>query len=314
VHTTTTTVTAADRGLSIAPWVGSSQYRAFSDDALKDEDNAAWVMRLPPAVRQQWIDRIGWIRLVDRLAENQSIDPASGKFQTFCRGWQQLRSYGQIAAGPYESAFAAMKACGFADETGELSARVIAAWEAYLYAIADYNRPDLAIDSLDDYEAMLENLAGKFFQVLPFLSLRHWQGAGAFGVVDQFYNNLRDLKEDSEQGICYFPTQVLRRFGVDREEILHLCCFDNPGYHRMMAFWLEDFLPQLTARMQGFVAAEDLHESWEILRYWSLHRYSRIEQVFYWCGFDFSQFPDRYWPAVRRDLQRWQVTSVTSDQ
>jgi phytoene synthase len=58
---------------SVSYFVNSSSHRAIADDSLKDEDNAAWITTLPPDVRQIWIERVGWIRLVDRLAEQDLL-------------------------------------------------------------------------------------------------------------------------------------------------------------------------------------------------------------------------------------------------
>ena len=59
--------------LLVASLVGSSHYAAVRDDSLKDEDNAAWVMELPDGERREWVERIRWIRLVDRLAVKGQI-------------------------------------------------------------------------------------------------------------------------------------------------------------------------------------------------------------------------------------------------
>ncbi len=288
---------------TISQLVGSSQYQAVSDDALKDEDNAAWVMELEPTVRKQWIERIGWIRLVDRLAENQLFTADSSEFDRFYQGWQSLLAGQGVDVGcPCSEILTAIQTCWFTESRDWVSYLSIDSWDRYLKAIARYHCSDLRIDSLQDYETMLADLAGSFFQVLPFLSVRYWQSAYHFGVLDQFYNNLRDLQEDAEQGICYFPSQLLDQFGVSREEILRGKAYQNPGYHALMDFWLNQYLPRLRYRAIDLLLASDLHPSWTMLRDWSLHRYNRIERVFRSCHFDYTQFPQTYWQEVRQDL------------
>ena len=202
-----------------------------------------------------------------------------------------------------------LRSCWFGDSENPIQQAAIAAWDEYLTALMTYHQPNLAIETLVDYEAMLESLAGQFFQILPFLSAQQQQAVTALGIVDQFYNNLRDLREDAEQGICYFPTQVLLRFGVSREEILQRRCFDNPGYFQMMNFWLDRYLPQLRWRTSNFLLSQDLHPSWQQLINWSLRRYCRIESIFRQCDFNYEVFPKHYWAAVKQDLAHLQSYS-----
>src|SRR3982751_1171267 len=58
----------------------SSAHAALGDDALKDFDNAAWVVELAPSIQPAWLQRIRAIRLADRLAESQQLDPTSLRF------------------------------------------------------------------------------------------------------------------------------------------------------------------------------------------------------------------------------------------
>lgn len=288
---------------TISNLVGSSQYRAVADDSLKDEDNAAWVMQLEPAVRNEWVERVGWMRLVDRLAENELIEPEKERFQKFRLGWNSLLTGDNVKPGStYAETFSKIKDRWFGPYSQRVDQLSVLAWDRFVEAIATYHKANLTIDSLTQYEAMLESVAGSFFQAFPFLAEKHWQSARCFGIVDQFYNNLRDLREDAEQGICYFPTELLNRFGVSRSEILQMQCFSNPGYYQMMEFWLDDYLPQLRRKTYGFVLAQDLHPSWQILRDWSLRRYNCIERVFRRCDFNYGTFPQHYWAEVKEDL------------
>lgn len=300
---------AAVESFRISQWVESSRCRALGDDALKDEDNAAWVMQLESAVRREWIERIRWIRLADRLAENELLDRTRLKFQGFCAQWQHLRDRREIPLGcEYESVWRAIADRWFGDrrDTGT-SEDSIFIWNAYLEALGAYHHAYLTLEGLSDYEQMLANLAGCFFQILPFLDPAERQAACDFGIVDQFYNNLRDLAEDSQQGICYFPTEILERFGVERWEILQFECFRNPGYFQLIEFWLDEYLPTLRQRAEALLRSPHLHPSWQILCDWSVARYHRIERIFRYLRFDYARFPQVYWAAVRRDLGYWQA-------
>lgn len=280
---------------------GSSHYRAIADDALKDEDNAAWVMELEPEIQQAWIERIRWIRLADRLAESDLIG-GSGQFQDFYAAWQWLNATGRVQpAGVHRSLFESIRQAWFnqPDQSCKLSQQ---AWERYLVALSFYNQKNLVFETIDAFETMLRELASSFFQVLPFLSTETWKLVGAFGAVDQFYNTLRDMREDAEQGICYLPTELLDRFGVTRAEILELRAHQTPGYRAMMQFWIYDYLPKLQRRAYPFILSPDLHPSWQVLRDWSLSRYRRIEQVMRRCDYNYVRFPEAYWRQVQRDL------------
>jgi phytoene synthase len=81
---------------TVSHLIGSSQNLAFADDALKDEDNAAWVLTLKPEGRSEWIERIRWIRLIDRLAEQACITGDRTELQAFQTGWSHLQRTGQV--------------------------------------------------------------------------------------------------------------------------------------------------------------------------------------------------------------------------
>jgi 15-cis-phytoene synthase len=287
----------------ISHLVGSAQHSAISDDSLKDDDNAAWVLTLDCDTRSQWLERIEWIRLADRLAENQLLEAGKSEFQVFSEHWQVLFTTGAVVTGSaYETVFKRMQTRWFGSAADPITALNVQAWNRYLIAVGQYHTAQMIIPKLSHYTAMLEELAGSFFQVLPFLSERHWQSVYQFGAVDQFYNNLRDMREDAEQGICYLPTEILDRFSVTRAEILTLRACQNPGYRPMMEFWVEDYLSRLYHKACRFIMTPDLHPSWQILRAWSLNRYRRIERVLRQCEYDYVLFPQLYWQTVRQDL------------
>lgn len=284
----------------ISALVGSSCYRAVSDDASKDEDNAGWLLELDAPTRKEWIERISWIRLIDRLAEQELLYSGEPRFQRFLEEWNHLLTTGSLPTQcVFSEILTGIQAAWFGTVPQPLP---IQAWDDYVQAIAHYHSADLVIETLDSYEQMLVDLGGSLFRVLPYLSNRHRQAAEYFGVLDQFYNHLRDLREDAEQGICYLPTEILSQFGVSREEILQQTACQNPGYPKMMRFWLEDYLPQLRRKASQLLDADLLHPSWQILRDWSVYRYRRIELTFRQCQFDYGKFPEVYWQRVQADL------------
>ncbi|WP_199290095.1 squalene/phytoene synthase family protein [Leptolyngbya sp. FACHB-36] len=287
---------------TLSSLVGSSQYDAVSDDSLKDEDNAAWVMTLEPDIRSEWLERISWIRLMDRLAETALIHPDRSDFQQFCFQWTQLNQ-GSLQIDSVDSEIlTAMGARWFQSASVPQKHCLLKTWTQYFAALARYHTPHLTLQTIGQYETMLEELGGSLFQVLPFLSAQHRQFVRAFGALDQFYNTLRDLREDAERNICYLPSDLLDAFGVSRAAIVQLHAVETPGYRPMMQFWLEHNLPQLHRAASDLIGATDLHESWQILRDWSLYRYRRIEQVFRECNFDYVQFPHLYWAQVKQEL------------
>lgn len=290
---------------TISNYVASSQYQAVADDALNDEDNAAWVMTLEYQTRAEWIERIRWIRLIDRLAEDEMLNANHSQFQQFQHNWNQLLRGTMVEPGcPHQDVLLRMQACWFNQASELYNNTQIQAWSHYLQAIAHYHTTKFTITTLQDYETMALGLSGSFFQVFPYITLHYQPSVAYLGVVDQFFNNLRDLQEDAQQGICYLPKSLLDHFGVKVEEVLDFSACDHRGYHKMMQFWLGNYLPKINQNLTSLVAAEDLHPSWKLCRDWCLHRYHRIERVFCECNFDYTLFPSCYWSQVQQELPK----------
>ncbi|MCC6554097.1 MAG: squalene/phytoene synthase family protein, partial [Polyangiaceae bacterium] len=253
--------------------LGSSRFLALSDDALKDEDNAAWVLSLPPDARRAWLPRIHWIRLVDRLAENERFEPDARRFERFLEAFRRLREEGTVdPADPFIRELSGIRAAWIlpssdaAAPAEPMARRSLVAWDAYLQALRDYHAPEISLPTLHDHDEMLWRLSGRIFQLVPFLTEDIWDSVGELGRLDQLLNNLRDLSEDAANGICYFPADVLHDFGVSRDEILSGRCLGSPAYGRLMRFWLDEHLRALRARAEGFVRAEGIHPSLEVMR------------------------------------------------
>jgi len=258
-----------------ASQLASSAHSALGDDALKDFDNAGWVVDLPQSIQPAWLQRIRAIRLADRLAENQQLDPPTRRFDHFVN---------EVPAPPV-----------FAAE----GPAVLAAWTGYLAALRTYHRHDLRLPTLADHRTMLDRLSGALFQLVPFLSPVQFEAIRALGALDQFFNNLRDLAEDAAHGICYFPDDMLARAGLRREDVLGDGWRSAAGWPKLMRFWLDEYLPELERRTVPFDACDDLHPSVARLRSECRARYLRILKRFRVVGFDFRRFAEDYWREVR---------------
>lgn len=297
--------------MKISKQVASSEHKAIANDALKDEDNGAWLAGLPRSIQVVWLERFYWIRWVDRLAEQDQLVQQGGKvFPAFYQAWQRLRHNRTLAATDQDwQVLKQIESRWYQSDNVSHHQIEINAWNCYMEAIFDYHQPHLRVITLDEYELMLSRLAGSCFKLLPFLEDHQRAIAGQFGIVDQFYNNLRDLAEDTHQGVCYFPTTLLASFDVRREEILDCTCLQNPNYARLMEFWVTSYLPQLRQRHLGLVSVADLHPVWKHLTACLLRRYRRIERVMQMCRYNFITFADQYWQIVEQDLRQQDVTS-----
>jgi phytoene synthase len=61
--------------------------------------------------------------------------------------------------------------------------------------------------------------------------------ARTLGIAMQLTNILRDVGEDARNGRCYLPNEELRRFSLDRDEVLGAANIANdPRWHRLMTF------------------------------------------------------------------------------
>lgn len=279
----------ADLAFFRATMPESSALATGADDALKDLDNTWFLRGQPDDVRAAWFDRIRILRLVDRLAEAERIAPEACAFTDFLSDWRLLCSTG-YAARPQMTEIKLVWS----------GARDKWSFHTYLTTVQLYSSE--TVDELTDHTAMLGCISGAMFQLLPFVTDECRCHIWHFGILDGFHNNLRDLAEDSAAGLCYFPTDVLERHGLTRDDVLTGRCIGTVGWERMMRFWLEDYLPTLRSAAQPFIEATGLHTSLEALREWSLHRYRRTESVFREVGYDYRAFSVLYWQRVRLEL------------
>lgn len=324
---------------SIAELVGSSRYNAIGDDTLKDEDNAAWVLFLPTEVARDWIEPFSWIRLIDRLAESEWIEGWGSRFQVFRIGWRTLLLTGYVLPDDYHFDLLSRMharwfmpqpapgapgrggallgglapAAGSAPPVGAPAWTTLHAWDEYVEATARYTRSDMVFETLEEYETMLQSLGGSLFQIFPYLTEPQRQAVRAFGAVDQFFNHLRDLPEDTAQNLCYFPADVLYRFGVERQEILDGTCFKNRGYVNMMNFFISDFVPYLYSKAADFLSDNAMHYSWRLLKNWFLRRHVRLARAFRQAGMNYKVASQLYFAEVKPGLKSWLRETFTAE-
>lgn len=239
---------------------------ALPDDRLKDLDALGFVDAFDPAERRLWIDWARALRLADQIAE-----AGSG-------------GYGHIAA--LEDAVRKLRLVP--------GSRRYAAWSGYLDALATYG-VGYVVRTLAEHDEMLMRLSGPLLQLAPHMPEELCGAAAAFGALDQAWNNVRDLREDAERGLCWFPEDVLQRHCISRDDVVAGCAPDRPLWRSLMDWWLGSYLPMLRDRAHLFLWATDIHPSLLAMREWTLRRYERIERAFRTEVYDYVRFTTRYW-------------------
>jgi hydroxymethylglutaryl-CoA reductase len=278
---------------NIPALVGSTVFRALSNDTAKDEDSVGWVMELSPADRDRWLRHIRWIRLADRLAENERIEPQAGRFTAFRASFETLVDKGVVDTGAHAQTMGEISAALI--ELGPMGDRHIEAWRAYLDALARFRLRSEPAEDVRGYSDSLGRLTGNASRLFPFLTAKHWESIYHFGALDQFFNNIRDLAEDGEQAGATFPRATLAQFGVLESDLRSKTPSDSAEYRAMMEYWLGSYRAELTTRARSFLEATDLHPSVAAMRENTLRRYDRIDAVFRECSFDFRKFAQVYW-------------------
>lgn len=264
---------------------------ASSPDSLKDAEALAFLAGQPADVRGVWLERCRLLRWVDQIAESDRW-----AFGEYVRRWIAVDSMGAHVSERDDLT-------DWVDATSRAFRRprmgyTEYAWATWLHALAaDYGRSLVPV-TLEQHDHMVLEVGG-FFRLFPFLSPEHWEAIGAFGALDQAWNNVRDLAEDAEAGRCFFPEQELRRFfgAAPRSPAPQ-----TRAWKSFMTFWLDEHLPTLADRARPFLSATDLHPSVAALRSSCLRRYARVERVLRALEFDYRAFPEAYWAEVRKDV------------
>ena len=111
-------------------------------------------------------------------------------------------------------------------------------------------------------------------------------------------NALAFPAEDTAEGVCYFPDDVLARFGLCREDVISGRWRSMAGWRNLMRFWLDEYLPALESEAARFDDCNHLHASVVRMRDEFRMRYARIESLRE-VDFDFERFAEEYWGEVR---------------
>jgi len=297
--------------IHVSDLMRSDAYARQSDDRLKDEDNAAWVMKLPGQIRDDWLTTLEWGRVADRLIENAVF------------GDDDARTAGALALADFSTAWKALRA-GEAPATsqfGDLMQRLeerwsreglteaaLHRWDMHLDALWRYRHPDGVILCADDLPLALQEMSGTFFQACPYQPDGLGDAVGALGALDQFFNNLRDLREDTLGGICYLPPDLLALFGIDRSELGAVMERADPRMEKLFGHLLSTVVPELRLQAAPLFSASGLHESWVEMLHSVSVRHSRIEYTARLCRFNAAAFSETYWLLVAQDLAQTPLT------
>jgi phytoene synthase len=288
---------------SIAPLIQSCSFGTCTTDALKDDDNAGWLLRLAEPERSEWLTVLEWMRSVDRLVEHETFDgtPLPYAYDDYMRDWRSLRAGALPLQSPFRDLFERLAKRWSRDAASELD---VASWDLYLDSLWRYRRPEQVIRTMNDFRVALHDLSAGIFRALPFKPRGLDGPIGMLGAVDQFFNNLRDLLEDTDRGICYLPDEVLARFEINRAEMPRLVRTSDARFVALYEHLLGNLVPELLREAAPVFAVADLHPTWRQMLHHVRMRHARIEYVARRCRFDASAFETEYWPLARRDLLR----------
>jgi len=292
------------RGISNA--IYSSRFCRIIDDSLKDEDNVAWVMRLPTVEREAWTTILEWVRVPDRLLERDRFEPQAGSdgyaFKDFASDWRNLREHRIVSPNsPFAGLFRRLRSYW---DREKITESMLKTWDLYLTSLERYIRPRKEIAGLREYRKALYGLSGTFFQAFPYAPIQFMKEVGVFGTLDQFFNNLRDLYEDTIRGICYYPISLLERFQIEPQELPRLVHEPNRRFVRLNEFLLSSFASGLQTQMKPLLTANSVHPSWKICMQHTINRYERIEYFVRLCHFNVRLFRAAYWEDVQNKFSK----------
>jgi hypothetical protein len=199
-----------------------------------------------------------------------------------------------------------------ADELSEAGAAVAdmpgpagSPWGAYRETLDHYHRHP-GVETCAEYEQRARYLSGGLFQLLPHYDPAAELFVARLALLERYYNDVRDIAEDRARGVCPFPGEVLRRFGV--EDWCAEGLGRTGGYRRMMSFWLDEYRLELHSRLVP--APAELHPTWRRMLRWTLERYERTLRTFIHCGCDYEQFASVYEDRLSRG---WQSVALGRD-
>ena len=241
-------------------------------ESLKAYDDWGWLCELELGERADWLRRLRWIKMVDRLAVEE---PLPGDAESFANHFI-------LPCDPLE-----------------LGVTWREAWRAYIEAAHRYrHRPSIA--NLATHRDMLGELSGNLFCLFPEVDFCTRRAIAHFGALDRFFTQLRDLSQDLRRGVQHFPADLLRRCGLNARDLASHRLRSKPGYSALMRFWLDDYLPLLRREAVDFSRMNELPLGLRLMRKTALRRHARIEGAFREFGLDFERADAAYWLEVDR--------------
>src|SRR3989449_1356202 len=284
--------------------IHSSRFYTLLDDSLKDEDNVGWVMQLSSREIKDWITILQWVRVPDRLLERDRFEGESGDYgyANFVEDWRKLRRDRSVSpSSPFAELFRQIRSRWQREKPTERELRV---WDQYLDSLKRYVRPSVEIVGMKEYRRALFGLSGTFFQALPHAPKLYKAQVGMLGMLDQFFNNLRDLFEDTKRGICYYPLSLLEQFRISPDELSTLVTKPDRRFVALNQNLLSSFASGLQARIAPLLLANPIDRSWRLLLENTMIRHNRVEYVMRLSQFNAREFRATYWDHVRKDIRK----------
>ncbi len=288
--------------------------RAIGDDRLKDLHNAGWLYELAPVERNRWLERVVWMRRVDRMAEAESLHPSSRTFSRFFAGWERLRETGIAPSGGDE---VSGLLCALRDkwfDRGEArDPFAVNGFDRYVKASRRYHGANLRIETVAEHQVMLAELSGALLLSMPHAPVEYVEEILALGAVDQLFNDVRDLVEDSAAGVCRFPTELLERFGLRVEDLI-IGQFDASGVAPLLDFVVSDLAARMRRSYTALSSDRTIHPTWQRLVSEFERRHELVEQTLRTTGFDVKRFTALHWAKAREAAESRATTGCMRKQ
>jgi hypothetical protein len=250
-------------------------------EGLKAHDDWGWLDELEQGARSDWLRRLQWVDRVDRLAVEEPLP-------------QEAESFANHFILPCDPL--------------DLGVIWRDAWRRYIEA-AHRHRHQATVATLATHQAMLVELSGNLFCLFPGVDFCTRRSIVHFGALDRFFTNLRDLGQGLRRGVQYFPTALLKQFGLRARDLVSRGLRSKPGYLALMRFWLDEYLPILRLEAAEFSHLKELPTGLRRMRSACLQRHARIESSLRECSLDFRRADAAYWREVER-LRRIETTHI----
>jgi phytoene synthase len=286
----------------LAAAAGSAEGSALGDDSLKDMHVAGWIMRLESGERAEWLERVRWVRILDRMAE-ESFLHGTTDFAECCEAWEDLLRGGTAERWHrFASMLQPMRACWFGAGDRPRDDDAIRAFDAYVHAIRRYHENGRGLETMAELEPMLQELSGSILLCMPSVPRALCVEVVALGAADQLYNNVRDICEDAARGLCLWPRELLDHFGV-RKADLRSGRIDAPRVGAMSRYVIFEIGHRLRRRYPTLLVSGDMSTAWRMLVRDFERRYDAVERALVDSAFDPVQFTETYWRRASADVR-----------